>query len=726
MTNGGNTPNRRPDIGKRGQPQKPTIRVLVPKPPLPLVNEPVLPPLPPPPPPMPESLRRGLSNPAQVGNRLPEAIPQFQRSVVPEKPPRQPKGAQAVSIPATPAGTGIATDAATAAEPDESDLPSRRSWLPTNWVFWSVIGVMLTTGIGGFSVALLLKLPAIPNCPAIFWPTASASLRLYCAEVAANKQTVDDLLEAIDLVNSLPANHALRLEVNRRIEGWSTEILDLSEAAFHRGELEDAIDTARRIPANTTAATLVEERIQHWQAIWAKAESIYEDAKAALTQQDLRQAFTLAVQLLDLDNEYWKTTRYQELNTLIAAYRQDGGKLDRARSLARRGGLSNLLAAVKAVQELSQNSPLYAEAQQLIKEFGRDMLGLAEAALDRRDASEAIDIARQIPEAASLEREVADLTDLAAAQQQAANGTVADLEAAIIQAQRLRENRPLYDKAQRLVSRWQLEIEDINRLERARQIAQNGTSGDLTAAIAEAQLIPRRNPRGSDARREIAAWTSQVEEMEDRPRLDQAEQFAQNGDIVSLQQAIAEASQIAEGRSLYAEARRQIQTWTRRVEELQDQPYLDQARQLAISGNLPAAIAAAEQIRSGRALHRDAQAEIRTWRDQSQNQARLQQAYQAAGVGTTSGLITAIRVADQIPADSSLRNEADRMITFWSQSVLRAAQEQAAYDLLGAIATAESIPPRTEAYEAAQLQLQEWRQRLTPTAMPAAQPTLTP
>jgi hypothetical protein len=576
--------------------------------------------------------------------------------------------------------------------------------------------------VGGLSVALLLKLPALPNCPAIFWPTASASLRLYCADLAANKQTVEDLLEAIALVNSLPDDHPLRPEVNRQIESWATDILNLAETAFNEGKLDDAIATARRIPTDTSAHGLVEERIKGWQTIWQEADAIYKDAQAALGEQNLQKASTLAVRLLDVENEYWRTTKYRELNGIIIAYREDGSKLDRAKSLVNRGGLDNLLAAVKLVEEIKAASPLHGEAEKLMAELGQKMLDMASAALDRQDWETALDITRQIPARAKLQAQVQDLTNLGEAQRQAAGGTVADLEAAIVQAQRLASERPLYSRAQELIDRWRLEIEDVNSLERARQYAEPGGLGDLTSAISEAAMVGSGRPRQAEARRLIAEWTQRAEEMEDRPRLEQAEQLALRGDEGALQAAVSEASQIRSGRALYSEARERIRDWTSRIEEMQDRPVLDRARQLADSGNLPAAISAAEPIASGRALSREAQGDLRDWRNQLQGQAQLQQAYQAASGNTPAALTSAIRIARQIPEGNSARGEADRMVESWSLSLLQAAQSQAAYDLPGAIATVENIPAGTTAYATAQSLLQEWRSRSSRPEVPLMLP----
>ncbi|NJN86786.1 MAG: hypothetical protein HC881_11295 [Leptolyngbyaceae cyanobacterium SL_7_1] len=290
------------------------------------------------------------------------------------------------------------------------------------------------------------------------------------------------------------------------------------------------------------------------------------------------------------------------------------------------------------------------------------------------------------------------------------------MEAAIIQAQRLGSDRPLYDRAQRRIQQWQIAIRDLNRMESARQLAAAGDPSSLSAAVAEAREVSSGNRA---AQREIQQWATQAQTLEDRPYLDRAEQFARNGDVASLQAAIAEASRIAEGRALHADAQRQIRTWTGQIQRLQDQPYLAQARQLAEAGDLAGAIATAEQIQSGRALYNDAQADIRNWRNQTEGQTQLRDAYRAAELGTANSLASAIQLADRVSTDSNARAEADRMINAWSQAMLQIAQTQAqSDDLAGAIATANTIPPRTEAYAAAQLQIQSWQNEINTTTVP--------
>jgi anaerobic selenocysteine-containing dehydrogenase len=78
---------------------------------------------------------------------------------------------------------------------------------------------------------------------------------------------------------------------------------------------------------------------------------------------------------------------------------------------------------------------------------------------------------------------------LGEAQRSAFLGTVAGLETAISQAQQIDASRDIYNEAQKLIARWQLEIEDVARLEKARNLASQGTVNDLTAAISEVELI---------------------------------------------------------------------------------------------------------------------------------------------------------------------------------------------------------------------------------------------
>lgn len=254
-------------------------------------------------------------------------------------------------------------------------------------------------------------------------------------------------------------------------------------------------------------------------------------------------------------------------------------------------------------------------------------------------------------------------------------------------------------------------------------LASQGTISDLGAAIAEAQLIPSSNPRGREARQEINRWSAQIQTIEDRPFLDRAEQLALAEDINSLQQAIAEASQIRRGRALYPEARKKISAWTATIQRIQDQPILERARSLAANGNLGAAIETIRPISQGRSLSREARNDIDTWQEELTAQQNWKNARDTALRGTPEALAEAIRIAQRIPRRNFLRNEANPAIDQWSQQILDIARGQSQSSITRAIETARLIPRGTSAHGLARQQIREWENFLNP---PQPQPTEEP
>jgi hypothetical protein len=426
-----------------------------------------------------------------------------------------------------------------------------------------------------------------------------------------------------------------------------------------------------------------------------------------------------ASKLLRVDNKYWQTAKYDQLNRLIVSAREDGEKLAKANGLAEDSGVDNLLKAIKVAESIGQDSYVYEKAQATVSVFGRKMLALAQKMLDRRDADEALEIVGKIPASTKLKLEIEDFTAIADAQRNAWLGTVSGLETAIAQAQQIDPSRPVYDKAQKLIARWQLEVEDVANLDKARTLANQGTVSDLNAAIAQAHLIPVNNPRGSEARQDIGQWRAKVETIEDKPYLERAEQISFIEDVNSLQAAIAEASQIRNGRALYPEARRKIRTWTAKIQRIEDQPYLDQARQIASSGDLASAIKAAEQIASsGRALSGEAQASIDDWQGQIRARQNWRKAREVALAGTPEALSEAIQLADRVPSRSLLRNDVNPAIDQWSQQLLDIARSQSQSDITQGIETAKMIPQGSAAYSAAREQIRNWRELLKPEPEP--------
>ena len=593
--------------------------------------------------------------------------------------------------------------------------PSRPWFWPQNFRFtWQIgvgLGLAITSGLTAFSIGFLFKLPAVPNCPEVFWPLASASLRLHCAQLAANKQTADDLLEAIKLLNTLPQDHPIHDEATRLIEGWSADILKLGDDAFNAGKLNEAIAIARKVPDTTAARKLVDQRIDHWKTVWEEAEKIAHKVEDLLRKQDWRSAFTQASRLLSIDNNFWQTTKYQEMTALITSTREDGNKLGRAKRLIDDGGVDNLLEAVKLVTSIDEKSFIYQDAQAVVPQIGRKMLDLAQALLDRKDLTGALSVVNKIPDITNLKDEIDDFRTIATAQSKIWSGRPGDVDDAIAQIQQIEAGRPLHSKAQDLISRWQADVVGTQQLDKARQLAQGGSVEALRQAVAEASLVPTNNPRGKEARQLVDQMTGQIQETEDRPYLDQASQLAAAGDANALQSAINTASQIAPGRSLYDQAQAKIKQWTNKAQRLQDDPILTVAREKINAGDLVGGIETARQISNGRAAAEEAQGLIESTQIRIQAEQSLQQARTVANGGTIEALESAIDLAKQVPTASPLRSEATQALGQWSQQILQAALSQAEVDLLSAISTAQRVPNGTPAYAEAQRQIVLWRKR---------------
>lgn len=578
-----------------------------------------------------------------------------------------------------------------------------------SWQFLLLTTLALITGTLAFAVTSLFRMPNLPNCRAIFWPTASAAMRLQCAESYATQGGVDFLLEAIGLVEKLPQDHPLRAEIDAKVETWSSQILKLADEQFHQGELEDAIATAKKIPSHTAAADKVESSIRRWQKVWEEGADIFDQAKKSLVDGNFKDAFGLSVRLLDVSNDYWSQTKYAELTKLIAMAREDSRKLSKVKRLASNGTVSSFKEALKLLNSIKPASVLHGDAKEMKKTIAKDMLEVAENFLARKKLSQAEEILAAIPKNEGLDREIADFQVFTDAYRSAWTGDALGLDSAVTRLQSMGKDRPLYDRAQTLIRQWRSEIKALAQLDKARQIAAPGNVNDLRSAIAQARQVGRSNPRWQEVSQQINQWENRVQTSEDQPILTKADQLANVGTPQSLRLAIQEARRISPGRALSEDAQTRIGRWQARIEAIEDRPLVDEARRLATAGDLAGAIAAASRISPERSLYGEIQNDLVSWRDQQQNQTRLQEANSIARSGTANDLARAIVTANQIPSTSSQYDNALQQINRWSSDLLNIAEGEAYNSLERAISLANQIPSQANAYNNAQNRIQAWQ-----------------
>jgi hypothetical protein len=587
------------------------------------------------------------------------------------------------------------------------------------WKVWAALFVVVFGGVGFLATWQLFNMQKSPNCPKIFWPVASASLRLYCAQLSADSRTVAGLLEAIALVEALPEDHPLRSQVNQQVEEWARYILNLAEKDYQAGNLEQAIAKARQIPNNMAVAAIIEERIAKWQGTWAEGNEILSKLEENLRASNWNQSFRLAVDLLNLNNEYWATVKYNEALAKITVAREDSSKLDNAFNLFARGGLDNWFKVIEEARKIQASSYAYQEAQKLIGKTEDKLKEYAERLIERKQWQALRDLANQTPKDLKIKEDVTDWSILSEAALDAEAGTVEGLEAGILGLEQIDASRPLHQTALAMRERWQLQVQDLRILSEARDLAQAGTIEQYSAAIAKAGEVPRNNPLWSQAQQEIGSWNRQIQLIEDRPILERAREIALPGDINSLGNAIIQARAIAKNRALYRDAQGEIRDWQGRIERMEDQPILDQAQALANLKDYSTAIETANQIPPGRALSSEASQNIRRWRRELRARQNLQQANQLAATGTAEGLTRAIALVTNISTKTDAGVQRSELLERWSYQLLSLATDQANNGrYLEAIRLAESVSRESTAYSSARSQMQGWRNILQPPAPP--------
>jgi hypothetical protein len=587
------------------------------------------------------------------------------------------------------------------------------------WKVWAALFVVVFGGVGFLATWQLLNMQKSPNCPKIFWPIASASLRLYCAQLSADSRTVAGLLEAIALVEALPDDHPLRSQVNQQVEEWARDILNLAEKDYQAGNLQQAIAKARQIPNNMAVAAIIEERIAKWQGTWTEGNEILSKLEENLRASNWNQSFRLAVDLLNLNNEYWATVKYNEALAKITVAREDSSKLDNAFNLFARGGLDNWFKVIEEARKIQASSYAYQEAEKLIGKTEDKLQEYAERLIERKQWQALRDLANQTPKDLKIKEDVTDWSLLSAAALDAEAGTVEGLEAGILGLEQIDASRPLHQTALAMRERWQLQVQDIRILSEARDLAQAGTIEQYSAAIAKAGEVPRNNPLWSQAQQEIGSWNRQIQLIEDRPILERAREIALPGDINSLGNAIIQARAIAKNRALYRDAQGEIRDWQGRIERMEDQPILDQAQALANLKDYSTAIETANQIPPGRALSSEASQNIRRWRRELRARQNLQQANQLAATGTAEGLTRAIALVTNISTKTDAGVQRTELLERWSYQLLSLATDQANNGrYLEAIRLAESVSRESTAYSSARSQMQGWRNILQPPAPP--------
>lgn len=451
-----------------------------------------------------------------------------------------------------------------------------------------------------------------------------------------------------------------------------------------RSEYEDLSAAEDIIGSNNSnAKSLIEAitslssiRSESWfharaQQLFARAsERLVERGKQAAKRNDWSEVLDVARALPPSQN--------------LEAYRRDFRELARAGLLAQQGSVASLESAIEIAEAFAEDRPLHSRAQGAIQLW---------------------------------QAEVADIGHLKAARQKARGGSVASLRAAIAEVKNIPAGNPRYREAQQEIWAWVARIqtiEDRPTLDRAVRISRGSSIEAWRQAITVANNIAPRRALYRDAQKLVSRWQVDIERAEDAPVLNRARSIARGGTIAAWTQAIAIATEIAPRRALHREARQSIRQWQVNIERAEDGPILNRARSLASQGLLAEAIAAISQIAPGRVLHGEAQQIAGPWQAELQANRDLNRAYALAAGATPQSLSQAIQVASQIPASTPAGNRSRQEIEAWSRRLFGLAREESAVDLARAIQIAQLVPANSQVYAAARTQIDLWQRELAP------------
>ncbi|MCC3501110.1 MAG: hypothetical protein JGK38_31860 [Microcoleus sp. PH2017_15_JOR_U_A] len=541
---------------------------------------------------------------------------------------------------------------------------------------WQLIWLSLLVGFGVTGAAAflwLLTMPPPPNCQQLS-PLAADGERLYCAQQAAKSGKLEQLESAIGLVQAWPKEHPLYSQGQHLIGEWSKAMLAFARAKIELGDLKGALAIVAKIPKTSPSYPEVQDAVTAWEKNWQEGQKLYDTALAALKSEDLRKAWDYAQALFKLENIFWSQKRYNELIQQISLERNGWQRLQEARNLAQEGTPQKFAEAIVLARKIDPQLFARGKAEKEIEGWSRTLLAMATKRLKGKDLPGAIEAASVVPQDSPLFAEAQDLMQLGRAQAVMWNQSVSTPLAQHIftllegqgAASQIAPGRPLYKQAQVQVESLQVQFQDLLRLQVASTIASFGQIGALQMAIEQAQTIGPRQPRRVHAQTLVATWRREIQRIEDQAFVNLAKQLVAPGTVEGLKGGIAQVLLISQNRPRRVEAQTLLAQWTKRIEVIQDQPFLDEAIALAKQGKLTAAIDKASEIKSGRTLYAKAQDNVYQWVSElqvAQDRPILDRAAELASQGSLSA---AINMASQVGYGRALHSEAAGAIGRWS------------------------------------------------------------
>jgi hypothetical protein len=557
-------------------------------------------------------------------------------------------------------------------ETDESVIPEEnlKERLPRlgPWSLLWLSVILLLGGTGLLGMLVLTTLPPLPNCQQAS-SMATDSERLYCAQMDAGSGKLDKILKALDVVKVWQQDQPLYNEAQRMMGVWSQNLLAIALQQLKEGDLNAALEIAGKIPENSPVYPQAQAAMKSWQEQWQQAEQLTSQFQAAVKSQKWSQAWKKLEFLLQSNFEYWRSSKHDELTLQLAIEKQAWQQFQDAQSLAKEGTPAQLTSAIALAGKVDPKSYIKEQAQAEKQKWSRSLLNIAAWMYKSSDFAGVVSVAQGVPADVPVYPEAQDWINLSRAAQVAVQQNPVAFLDALSSVRQIKSSSPLYTEATAQESIWKSHLEDQVRLQVASVLASFDQYITLNLALEQAKQIGSKDPGSLESQTLIASWRKAVQQIEDRSTLATARQLAERGKLESLEAAISKASKIAVDQPLYSDAQTEIAQWNKQIEVIEDRPILDLAKAFAQNGDFNAAIQTASKISQGRALSPEAQLAIEGWGIQiqiSQDQPLIDAANALAAQGR---LESAILTAYQVRRGRALYDQAQAAIARWREEI---------------------------------------------------------
>jgi hypothetical protein len=563
--------------------------------------------------------------------------------------------------------------------PPPAVVPPRRRRrlvrLSTPLVWLWLLVFCLGTGVG--AMLWLLLLPPLPDCKQP-QQLAMDGERLYCAEQIAQPTNADSLVNSLDLIKDWSAEHPLYSRAVHLMDEWSSALLELARVKAVESNLSGAIALAEKIPPASNVSKDAKAAITTWQKDLNQGQAIVDSVQTAIQARKWGLAIQQLRLLARMDSDYW-TQQVDRLRQQVSSEIIAAKQLDQARALAKNaaGNVQTLGRAIALAEQINPDTVTHTTAKAEVDRWTAALFAIVSGQLPPQIGLEqAMAAVQQLPKGVPVP-DARDILWISRAQPLVTNPLprgalykqLWQLWNVFAQVRQIPPDSPLYPQAKSVLPKLQQQIQDVTQLNAASGLASLWQIPSLQLGIQVAHGIAPNRPRRIYAQTLITMWQKDIERVQDRPYLVQANQFASVGSPQTFQQAIVYARQIPAGRSLYPEAQVAIAQWSRQIELIEDEPVLNQAQALAREGRFTEAIQVAAQIRSGRSLYPEAQTAMGEWTYQTQvreDRPILERAYVLAEQGNR---LAAINLASQIRPGRALYGEAQTAIATWSRPI---------------------------------------------------------